>query len=497
MLDEPLLIRADGSPEIGTGHVMRCLAIAQAWQAEGGSVYFLGEITGALESRLRDEGITLHALESTPGEKNDALEAARKAQTVGASWVVVDGYHFDGSYQHRLREEGVRVLFLEDYGHADYYEADLVLNQNIDAEEALYSNRSEDTDLLFGPRYAVLRKEFWPWRESRRTPQPEANRVLVTLGGADPDNCTELVVGAVGRLDREDLRCTVVIGGSNPNESSIAAAAERTDVSVDLRSNVNDMASLMAEHDIAVSAGGSTCWELAFMGIPNVILVLADNQRGIADGLDEEGTAVNLGWHESVGEEEIAHQVAQLIREDDQRHRMARKAQKLVDGWGTNRVVSRMRDRLFLRPVRETDCETLWHWANDPKVRERAYNSEPIPWEEHLKWFREKLEGDATIYIAEKSGRPVGQIRFDFEDSAGMVDVSVDSEERGCGYGTELIRRGTQRFLQDTGADNAVAYVKVSNHPSRRAFEKAGYNLEKKEEFEGEESFVLRMYLNS
>lgn len=343
MLDEPLLIRADGSPEIGTGHVMRCLALAQAWQAEGGSVYFIGEITGGLASRLKDEGITVRALKSPPGEKSDALETARKAQAVGASWVVVDGYHFDGSHQRRLREEGVRVLFLDDYGHADHYEAELVLNQNIDAEATLYDNRAEHTELLLGPRYSLLRKEFWPWRESRRTPQREANRVLVTLGGVDPDNCTEIVIGALGRLNREDLRCTVVIGGSNPNESSIAAAAERTDVSVDLRSDVSDMASLMAEHDVAVSAGGSTCWELAFMGIPNIILVLADNQRGIAGGLEEAGTALNLGWHQQVTREEITGRIIELLQNDEKRLRMARKAQRLVDGNGTERVLRKMK----------------------------------------------------------------------------------------------------------------------------------------------------------
>jgi UDP-2,4-diacetamido-2,4,6-trideoxy-beta-L-altropyranose hydrolase len=342
MLDEPLLIRADASPEIGTGHVMRCLGLAQAWQAEGGSVYLLGEITEGLELRLREEGITVQVLESSPGEKNDALETARKAQAIGATWVVVDGYHFDGSYQRRLREVGVRVLFLDDYGHADHYDADLVLNQNIDAEATLYDNRSEHTELLLGSRYALLRKEFWPWRGPRRTPQPKTDRVLVTLGGADPDNCTEMVVRALGRLNREDLRCTVVIGGSNPNEGSIAIAVERTGVSTDLRSDVSDMASLMAEHDVAVSAGGSTCWELAFMGIPNVILVLADNQRGIAEGLEEAGTALNLGWHEEVEKEEIDDQVEKLLRNDEQRLRMARRAQELVDGRGAERVLGKM-----------------------------------------------------------------------------------------------------------------------------------------------------------
>jgi len=321
---------------------MRCLALAQAWQAEGESVYFVGEITGGLEARLRDEGITVQALESTPGEKSDACETARKARALGGTWVVVDGYHFDGLYQRQLREERTRVLALDDYGHADRYEANLVLNQNINADVSLYRDRAEDTDLLLGPCFALLRKEFWPWRDPRRTLRKEACRVLVTLGGADPENCTTSVVEGLGLLDRTDLHCTVVVGGSNPNKEVVAAATERVDVSVDLRSNVDDMASLMAEHDIAISAGGSTCWELAFMGLPNIIVVLADNQRGIAEGLDETGTALNLGWHEAVEKEEIADQLEKLIRNDESRLQMARKGQKLVDGRGAERVFGEM-----------------------------------------------------------------------------------------------------------------------------------------------------------
>ncbi len=339
---EPLVIRADASPKIGTGHVMRCLALAQSWQAVGGTVHVIGQITDGLEERLREEGIPVKVLESKPGSKDDALQTAQAVQRHGATWCVVDGYHFDEQYQRCLRGGGIQVLFLDDYGHADRYEAELVLNQNIDAEASLYRDRAEHTDLLLGPRFSLLRKEFSPWREPRRTPRSEAHRVLVTLGGGDPDNCTEKAVRALGQLEKEGLRCTVVVGESNPHKSSICAAAERAEIPINLRSNVSDMAALMAEHDIAVSAGGSTCWELAFMGIPNVILVLADNQRGIAEGLEEAGTALNLGWHEKVEKKEITEQIEKLLRNDEKRLRVARKAQELVDGRGTERVLGKM-----------------------------------------------------------------------------------------------------------------------------------------------------------
>jgi UDP-2,4-diacetamido-2,4,6-trideoxy-beta-L-altropyranose hydrolase len=333
---------------------MRCLALAQAWQVAGGSVSFVGTLTPAVAERLESERIDIRPPGAEPGTPEEAAETAQCAEKVGASWVVVDGYHFESQYQRRLREEGRRVLFIDDYGHADWYDADLVLNQNIDAEATLYEERAPHTDLLLGPKFALLRKEFWPWREPRRTPRTRASRVLVTLGGADPDNLTTRVVRGLGQFDAEDVRVTVLVGGSNPHERAVRAAAKASGESVEVRSDVDDMASLMAESDVAVSAGGSTCWELAFMGIPNVIVVLAENQRGIAKGLDEAGTAINLGWHESVEATAIRDRVELLLTDEGRRLRMAQAAQRLVDGNGTGRVLDKMQSK---RPAHTSTVE--------------------------------------------------------------------------------------------------------------------------------------------
>lgn len=485
-----LLVRADASPEIGTGHVMRCLALAQAWQADGGSVTFVGTITPTLENRL-EEDIQVRSLDVEAGSLDDADKTARLVKELGASWVVVDGYHFGGDYQQRLREDGLQMLLIDDYGHADWYEADLVLNQNISAEESLYERRADHTDLLMGLRFALLRKEFWPWRAPRKTPRRKANHVLVTLGGADPENLTERVVRALGQMDVEDFRATVVVGGSNPHEGAIRTTADEVGDLVEVRSDVSDMASLMAESDVAVSAGGSTCWELAFMGIPNVIVILAENQRGIASGLDEAGTAINLGWWETVTESEIAGAVESLLQEDERRLEMAGEGQELVDGWGAKRVAQCLGKGLMLRPAQEQDCELLWRWANDPEVRRKSYNSAPIPWEGHQDWFETKLNSsNCALYIAGNGKEPIGQIRFDMEGGVGEVSVTIDAEKRGEGYGTALIQAGTSRLYEDfQGVTRVDAFIKEENKVSVRVFEKAGYCFQEKTVVEGEPSY--------
>jgi UDP-2,4-diacetamido-2,4,6-trideoxy-beta-L-altropyranose hydrolase len=454
-------------------------------------------MSDGLRARLRGEEVELVDVDEEGGTPADARATASYAEEVGASWIVVDGYHFGAAYQRNLREAGRRVLFIDDYGHVDRYKADLVLNQNIDAKEGLYINRAEHTDLLLGPKFALLRKEFWPWRAPRREIRAEAEHILVTLGGADPDNVTTETVEALGTLEASGVRATVVIGGSNPHKDAIRAAAKSARVPIDLRQNVDDMAELMADSDIAVSAGGSTCWELAFMGIPNVIVVLAENQKGIARGLDEAKTAVNLGWHERVGTSEIESAVGALLQNDQKRRRMARDAQALVDGWGTERVVSAMTHEPSIRPVQEQDCELLWHWANDPKVRENAYDSDPIPWEDHKEWFEKKLENASSkIYAAVVGPDPIGQIRFDVKESVAVVDVSVVESKRGRGYGTMLIERGTVRFLKESAVQRVDAYVKADNNASRKAFEKAGYTLREETKKKGKRSYRLSAFKN-
>jgi len=149
---------------MGTGHVMRCLALAQAWQDEGGEVVFASaEITKAIEDRLRAENVKLIALPVTAGTAKDVDLTSAAARECGAKWIVVDGYQFHAAYQRSLQQAGLKVLYVDDNGHLEQYWADLVLNQNAHAAEDLYKNREQKTRLLLGPRYALLRREFNNW----------------------------------------------------------------------------------------------------------------------------------------------------------------------------------------------------------------------------------------------------------------------------------------------------------------------------------------------
>jgi UDP-2,4-diacetamido-2,4,6-trideoxy-beta-L-altropyranose hydrolase len=343
---ENLIIRADVSVQIGTGHVMRCLAIAQAWKERGEVIFVMAGQPSALETRLHSEGIKIAHLSVKAGSIEDAQQTADFAQQLAAQWVVVDGYHFGAGYQKAIKNLGVNLLFIDDYSHADRYYADLVLNQNISAHEDLYQSREIYTKLLLGTQYILLRREFWQWRDWQRIINPIAHKLLVTLGGSDPDNVTFKVIKALQQVNVDDLEVIVVVGGSNPYYEELQAEVAASKLSISLQQNVSNMPELMAWAELAIAAGGSTNWELAFMGLPSLIISLADNQTEIAAKLNSQKIVSHLGWHQQVTSDRISQAVKELLGDRARREEMSRKGQKLVDGHGAARVVAKMANML-------------------------------------------------------------------------------------------------------------------------------------------------------
>src|SRR5438270_10410528 len=154
-----LLIRADASVAIGAGHVMRCMALAQAWQGGGGrAVFAAAQIIPAVARKLQEEGFEVVAIGAEIGSKHDAVRTQELARERHAEWVVVDGYQFDSEYQARIKDAGFRLLFLDDVGRRGRYSADIILNQNIHAREEIYADREQHTRCLLGPGFALLRR---------------------------------------------------------------------------------------------------------------------------------------------------------------------------------------------------------------------------------------------------------------------------------------------------------------------------------------------------
>lgn len=331
-----ILVRADASSSIGSGHVMRCLALAKAWQGTGGTVsWILTQTIPVLDGRLQNEGIACMRSQLIPGSIPDALQTATEARRTNAAWVVVDGYDFVPNFVKALKASGCRVLFIDDDGRFESYEADVVLNQNVSATPAMYVNRGSSTQLLLGSAYVLLRSEFLK-KKSRREQPKNADNVLITMGGSDPENLTEKALRA---LDGLDIRAKVVVGSGNARRDALCGLASRVSPQIEIEEDPGDMATLMAWADVAISAAGSTSWELAYMGVPAILIESSADQRGIAKSLEQLGIALTLGWHANLWEETIRDALLDLLPDHDRRIEMSERGQRLIDGRGAIRAV--------------------------------------------------------------------------------------------------------------------------------------------------------------
>jgi UDP-2,4-diacetamido-2,4,6-trideoxy-beta-L-altropyranose hydrolase len=471
---------------------MRCFALAQAWQdSDGHCIFAMAESTPAVERRLLENGMEVARLTAGDGTAEDANQTVQLATKENAVWIIVDGYRFRSAYQSAIKEAGFKLLFIDDNVHAETYSADLVLNQNIHAKASLYANREPSTRLLLGPRYAMLRREFRQWRNWRREIPAIGRKILVTMGGSDPNNLTARAIEAIRQLSDPSLETVVLVGGGNPHVCSLQASIQKE--SMRLITDAADVAEWMTWADVAVAGAGTTFWEMCFLGLPGVLLVLAENQASVAAAADTMGIAWSMGKGTEVISSAIAGKLVELLNFKEQRMSQSEKGRKLVDGRGAERVVAFLSD-LELRRTVQTDCAVFWEWANDPETRAASFRNNGISWEDHTEWFRTKLaDPKAMLYTATKDGLPVGELRYQIEGKRAALSISLGARFRGCGWGQKILTVGTERLFEDSEVEFIDAYVKPANQASLKLFAGAGFLRFPAEVIQGQEGIHFVM----
>jgi RimJ/RimL family protein N-acetyltransferase len=300
------------------------------------------------------------------------------------------------------------------------------------------------------------------------------------MGGSDRDNVTERVIQALNLVKTEGLEATVVVGGSNPHYESLQKAAAGFAGAIRLQRDVSNMPELMAWADVAISAAGTTCWEMCVLGLPAILIDLAENQRPIALALERRAIAIHIGDPADVTPAAIADKLEWLLFSTENRAAMSRRARLLVDGRGSGRVLSSvLSGNLRLRQIEEKDCRLLWEWANDPEVRAVSFSPKPIPWDQHLQWFHSKLaDPNALLYlVTDLEDAPVGEVRYQREGTRAVVSICLGPEFRGKGYGNTILKMATEELFRSTQVKKIDAYVKPENEASLRLFTSAGFTL--------------------
>lgn len=339
-----LAIRADASPATGTGHLMRCLAVAEEWTDRGGTVTLITASTvEALLKRFESCGVRVLRLRNAYPADEDMATMRRLLKRYPEAPVLVDGYHFDGTYQSQILSAGYRLAVVDDNAHLPRYSADLILNQNIHAPE-LASRYPASARLLLGPCYALVRREFRLHRLASREHPDVARRILVSLGGGDPGDVAEKVLRALSATSIPGLKAALVVGAANFNKEAVTAVARQAPFPVQVQQDPRHIAEWMAWADLAVAAAGSTTWELAYMGLPSVLITVAENQRSSARRAGAMGIGLWAGDGHELTVTQLADAITAVAYDRAQREAMSRRGRQLVDGQGAVRFVDALFD---------------------------------------------------------------------------------------------------------------------------------------------------------
>ncbi len=337
-----VLIRADAAVHIGSGHVMRCLTLADELRNRGARVAFIcRDFEGNLQKHIASKGYQCYLL---PRPENAySVEGSEYAAWLGASqeedadatasicndcigeygkidWLITDHYAIDERWHRRLRPFVRGIMVIDDIANRPH-ECDILLDQNLydNAEERYAGLVPTECRLLLGPEYALLRPEFREARErlgERLVRNGNVKRIMVFFGGSDPSNETAKAIRALQMLDRSDIEADIIVGIANPHRTEIEQLCAQAP-NLHFHCQVPNMADFMCRADLALGAGGSTTWERCSLGLPTIAVIIAENQAEMTETAARQGLRWNVGWHSRITAAHLREYIHAVVADAD------------------------------------------------------------------------------------------------------------------------------------------------------------------------------------
>jgi len=484
---------------------MRCLSLARTLRDQGANCRFVcrqhpGHLLGLIR-QLGFEAIVLPLLSKgdTPefsGNKS-ALAHSRwlgsdwqtdASQTIFAQrdfhpdWVIVDHYSLDHRWESHLKSVCRKLMVIDDLADRKH-ECDLLLDQNLVANQAhRYDGFVPSHCVLFlGPRYALLQPEYAGLHVCTGPRLGRVKRILVYFGGADTKNLTERAIIAFLAIERSDLVLDVVINSNSPHAAALQVQVKGRD-NIVLHKGLPSLAPLMARADLAIGGAGATSWDRCCLGLPALVVTLAENQTPIAAELQKMGLVRWLGDEAEVSVSALRSALLEVLQNEDSLAQWSSRCRATVNGQGTVQVAELLllnsTSPLTPRPACLDDETMLLSWANDPLVRQNAFSSQTIDESTHKAWFHERLRNpqNCQIYILEtRMGIPIGQVRFERSEEGWEVDYSLIAAARGRGLGANLLQTAIQAFRQSNRGGKVFGRVKSGNLASEKVFGHLGF----------------------
>lgn len=414
---------------------MRCLTLAEELRGRGNACHFICRShVGNINTLIRERGFALHELTTVDEEPAIGLDGPAHSAWLGstqeadaascnvlladirADIVVVDHYALDSVWEFIVRPLCLRLAVIDDLADRPHL-CDLLIDQNLGRLPEHYQALVPPAcKLLCGPGYALLRPEFSRLRASSlaRRAAAELRSITISMGGVDAPDATSKVLGALGRCALPDsCHIRVLLGATSPAIANVRKEAAKLPWKTEILVAVNNVGEILATTDLVIGAAGGSAWERCVLGVPSIMVILADNQRSGALALAEQGAAVLLGGVADIHDRLPA--VVASLYEDDALAGISRAAADLADGCGVKKVAdeilndTRTEDPGSVRRMIQSDLEKVLLWRNHPDVRQFMYTQQEISWDDHVAWFARSDADEARhLLIYEWQGVPAG-----------------------------------------------------------------------------------------
>ena len=494
-----IAFRVDCTQQTGSGHLMRCLTLADALRARGDEAHFLGRLTQVGQHLVQKRGHALHEIETPPSfalerdapahaawlgasQADDAAASSKVLAELRPEWLVVDHYGIDHRWEHSVRSSVGCLLVIDDLADR-VHDCDLLLDQNFHGDDRLSYRYDRlvpaDCRRLLGPRYALLRPEFGQHDHRTRSRDGSIRRILISFGGIDVQNHSERALLAVRSIDA-GIAIDLVVGAECPHLPNLHARCTGLS-NVHIHVQTDRMADLMSHADAAIGAGGTSTWERLCMGLPTLAIAVATNQAPGVAALCEGGYLIGMDDFDALGPADMRSILQTLMLSPALSRGLGRRGQALVDGEGTSRVIALLSPpAISIRRASLTDCDALHAWRNDDRVRAQSHDPKPIAYENHRRWLEQVLAAPhRALLVGEDAEGPVGVVRFDLQSTEALISVYLVPSRVGSGLSSALLRAAAG-WLRATHphVERLVAEVRPGNLPSQRAFERAGYVID-------------------
>jgi UDP-2,4-diacetamido-2,4,6-trideoxy-beta-L-altropyranose hydrolase len=478
------VIRADAAPNLGIGHVARCLSLASVLADKGYDITFASR-PGTRESAPMLDDAAVEIFEFKP-DSDDETGQMKKQWPAGIDLLVVDSYELDANFETGCRKWSQQIVTIDDLADRRH-DCDILVDSSPARQAKDYDGRiPNDCNLMLGSSHALLRPGFARLRPStihRRGKPGPIDRLLINFGGTDAWNLTPLVIEAVA-LSKLKCGADIMLGSGAVNQEDVKAAIAQYLPGARLHVGHSRPEQLMANADLAIGAGGGTAWERCALGLASIVIQTSGNQDSIISALDEAGAIWPAGHRRDLTVQKLSFLLNSVIEDDAARSAVSSRAAQLCDGLGARRVaqgilapLAKDQLRISLRPITHADGDLLLIWQQDPEIRRFFRDSNAPSAEEHLNWMTSRLADPGCCFnMICHGGEAAGIIRLDMIEATGPgtdfeVSILVGPRKQELGIGAAAL--GLARDLLPEADFHAE--VLERNIASHTLFARAGY----------------------